>query len=214
MENKAVLPVRGYLHHILLLRAVIFGLKLLWQQKLCSGRRVRPRCPASPALFAGNRSRSCFLNSALVAWCLEIPLKSQDFQLSFAHLAPPQSTFWAHFLLSLAATQKSLLKTRMIPLLHFSARGDLETFFPPWRSKRSLWLFPAPGLTSPTPWAEQGAALVFLHEVSVTSAVPTWDLWDGAGRAWHRTKASREVFTLMPFPCALKSMFILLMTLI
>lgn len=107
---------------------MIFDLELLWQQKLCSGRRVQPRCPVSLALFAGNCSRSCFLNSALIAWCLEIPLKSQDFQLSFAHLAPPQSTFWAHFLLFLAAIQKSLLQTRMIPLLHFSARGDLETF--------------------------------------------------------------------------------------
>lgn len=87
-------------------------------------------CSVSLVLFAGNCSRSCSLSSALLAWCQEIPLKSQDFQLSFAHLAPPQSTFWAHFLLFLAAAQTSLLKTRMIPLLHFSAGGDLETFFP------------------------------------------------------------------------------------
>lgn len=44
---------------------MIFGLELLWQQKLCSGGRVQARCQCHLLRF---QSRSCFLNSALVAW--------------------------------------------------------------------------------------------------------------------------------------------------
>lgn len=68
--------------------------------------------------------------------------------------------------------------------------------------------FPCSGADVSDTSSRAGAALVFLQEVSVTSAVPTRDLC----RPWHSTKASREVFTLMPFPCAL--MFLLLMALI